>query len=179
MMRHSTPNCRALTLLVASCSLAGCANMSEWGMVRQTPVVERVNETPTMSPAERERALTQAQAEGLQLAGEGRYGLALAAFEKAIELNPGSADTLFNIAACHEAMGDPMRAVTLYRQLLDVLPNDPDCYANLGTSYIKMYYRESSPVWRKMARKAWARSLELKADQADVRRFLAQTETLD
>lgn len=179
MIRHSALGNCSLTLLVAGSLLAGCANKSESGKVRQTPLVERVDETPPMSPAERDRVLRQAHAEGLQLAEEGRYGLALAAFEKALESKPGSVDMLFNIAACHEALGDPMRAVMLYRQILEVMPNDPDCYANLGTSYIKMYHRESSPVWRKMARKAWTRSLELRADQADVKAFLAQTETID
>ncbi len=179
MIRHDRPWMCTLVMSAVGVSLAGCADRSESIKVQQTPVVQHVNETPMMSPAERDRALQRVHGQGLQLAGEGRYGLALAAFEKALELKPGSVDTLFNIAACHEALGDPMRAVMLYRQILDVMPNDPDCYANLGTSYIKMFYRENSPVWRKMARKAWTRSLELKANQDDVKAFLAQTDTLD
>jgi len=179
MLRHSALTCYTLTILATGSLLVGCAGKADSGKLQQSAAIERVDETPVMSPAERDRCVERAHAQGLQHAQEQRYGLALGAFEKALVLRPGSADTLFNIAACHEAMGDPMQAVLLYRQILEVTPNDPDCYTNLGTSYIKMFYRENSPVWRKMARKAWARSLELRAEQADVQAFLAQTETLD
>jgi len=179
MIRRSASCSGVLTLLGAGLLLAGCVNTHEFGNVRQATVVEHIDETPTLSPAERNRNFHREHARGLQFAEERRYGSALAAFEQALALKPESVDTLFNIAACHEALGDPMQAVLLYRQILDVKPNDPDCYANLGTSYIKMYYRENSPVWRKMARKAWTRSLELQADQADVKAFLVQTETID
>jgi hypothetical protein len=42
-----------------------------------------------------------------------------------------------------------------------------------------MYYRERSPVWRKMARQAWRRSLELDPGQPDIRRFLTRSEVPD
>ena len=132
-----------------------------------------------MTPAERDRRLADIHAHAVGLAQEGRYSMALAAFEQALALKPDSVDTLFNIGACHEALGDPMLAVRIYRRILDVTPNDPDCYANLGTSYMKMYHRENSPVWRKMAREAWRRSLALKPDQPDIQAFLAQSESID
>lgn len=179
MLRHSAFMCCLLTCLAAGLLPAGCAGVSDTSKARQSAAVERVNESPLMSPADRDRNLQRAHTLGLQLAEQGRYGDALAAFEEALALRPGSTDILFNIAACHDAMGDPMQAVLLYRQILDVTPDDPDCYANLGTSYIKMYHREKSPVWRKMARKAWTRSVELRADQPDVKAFLAQTDTVD
>jgi tetratricopeptide (TPR) repeat protein len=134
--------------------------------------VEVQDERESMTPAQRGARYRAAYEHGLGLVRAGDYAQALGAFEEAARLRPESADAVFNLAACHEAVGDPMRAISFYRRLLEQHPDDPDCHANLGTSFIKMYYREGTPAWKKMAREAWLRSLQLKPDQPDVRAHL-------
>jgi Flp pilus assembly protein TadD len=140
---------------------------------------ETPDTTPPLTPAEKEREYETAYKLGVELASKGQYAYALQAFEEALKQKPTSVEALFNLGACHEAVGDPLRAINIYRQVLEVYPDDPDCYANLGTSFIKMYYRDRSPMWRKMARDAWQHSLTLKPDQPRVREFLAKAESSD
>ena len=135
--------------------------------------------TSSMTPEQREEEYQTAYRAGVAFAARGQYAPALEAFEQALTLKPSSVDALFNLGACHEAIGDPLRAVNIYRRVLDVYPDDPDCYANLGTSFIKMYYRDKSPTWRKMARDAWYHSLSLNPNQPHVKEYLAQSESLD
>lgn len=132
-----------------------------------------------MTPDQREREYRAAYDNGLRFAAKGQYALALQAFEQALAADPSSVDARFNLAASYEAVGDPMRAINIYRSILDANPNDADCYANLGTSFIKMYCRDKSPMWRKMARDAWSRSLEIKPDQPDLKEYLAKSESLE
>lgn len=151
----------------------GCSANKSAGKVEPRGLAER-GSAPPLSSAELNQQYSAFYAEGLNLIRRGEYGLALGAFERALKLQPESAPAMFNLGACYEAMGDPAQAIILYRRVLLITPDDPDCYANLGTSFIKMYYRERSPAWRKMARDAWQRSLELKPGQADLERYLAE-----
>jgi len=165
-------------LLAAAAVLAaspGCADRSAEDRVQPSVQVERPAKAPPMSRRQREQAFHDAYADGMALATEGEYGLALGSFERAAALNPMSTEALFNLGACHEALGDPLRAIGIYRKIIKLLPDDADCYANLGTSYVKMYFREKSPAWRRMAVEAWEHSLQLNPNQPNVRRYLQQT----
>lgn len=177
----------ALPVCVAGLSAfaAGCQGLPRWGSVfgsgpeasgGSEVVVERYDDAETMTPAERDRRFREVYARGVELAGTGQYGLALGSFEQAVKLRPDSTEALFNLAACHDAIGDPMKAIGIYRQLLRITPDDADCYANLGTSFIKMYHREQSPAWRKMAWEAWNTSLRIKPDQPMIREYLARSQ---
>ena len=137
-------------------------------------VVDRENDPLRQTPAERNENYRRAYAEGLRLVENGEYGLAIGAFELAVQLRGDSTEALFNLGACNEAIGDPLRAINYYRRVLDMNPGDADCYRNLGTSFIKLYYRENSPSWKRMALDAWRRSLELNPEQPDVRRYLVE-----
>ena len=157
----------------------GCAQPAKEEGLQQSQRINAPNTDDQLNPAQRRQAFRRAYNEGLRLASKQKYGLALGAFEKAVTLRPDSTEALFNLGACHEALGDPMRAIGIYRRIVRLTPNDPDCYANLGTSYVKMYYRDNSPAWRRMARDAWRHSLQLNPDQPDVKRFLKQTESFE
>jgi Flp pilus assembly protein TadD len=145
---------------------------------KPSDLVER-DQKPAMTPAQQEELYRTCFTQGLKLAREKRYGLALGEFERAVALKPTSAEALFNLGACYEWTGDPLRAINIYRRVLELHPDDADCYANLGTSFIKMYYRDKSPVWRKMAREAWRHSLRLNPEQAAVKQYLARSESID
>ena len=156
-------------------NLCGCA--PEAPKPVQTMVVAEGKKE--LSPEERERNYHHAFQAGLRSIREEQYGAALAAFEEAVKMNPDSTEAMFNLAACHEAVGDPLRAIHFYKSLAGRNPKDPDCYTNLGTSYIKMYYREKTPSWREMAIEAWRRSLAIRRDQPHVQKFLAQARAIE
>lgn len=169
--------CLRPALFVAAAVLtmgSGCADWSAQDRIQPTVRVERPK-SPPMSRRQREQSFHAAYTEGMALAARHEYGVALGSFEKAAALNPMSTEALFNLGACHEALGDPLRAIGIYRRIIKLTPDDADCYTNLGTSYVKMYFRDNSPAWRRMALDAWKHSLKLNPDQPNVRRFLQQT----
>ncbi len=136
--------------------------------------VEVIDESPQYSPQDRLARFRQAFAAGSGWIARGEYALALAAFEEALRMRPDSIDAMFNLAGCYEQIGEPTKAITLYKRVLAVAPDDAECYHNLGTSYIKLYHMEKSPAWRRMAERAWRRSLELNPQQPAVQEYLAR-----
>lgn len=178
--RNMTAGAFCAVLAAIPVSVGCSANkLAANGDVGKTSLVEIEDTTPEITPRQRESQYKQCHEDGLRFAREGRYAMALSAFEQALKLKPESVSAMFNLGACYEATGDPLRAINVYRRVLEIQPNDPDCYANLGTSFIKMYYRDRSPIWRKMARDAWKESLRIKPGQPGVREFLAMTEAAD
>ncbi len=155
------------TLLVA----AGCESKLNTSAASPRVEIDRENEK-TMTPAEKSRRFREVYMQGVELASREQYGLALASFEEAARINPESPDALFNLGACHEAIGDPLAAINIYKDVLKIMPDDADCYNNLGTSFMKMYYREKSPTWKRMAQEAWEHSLAINPHQPQVREFL-------
>lgn len=160
------------------CIAAGCSG-PEKGVTDKTYVTREgvVNESPTLTPVQRAERFQHAFNAGMHWAEQKQYALALGAFEEAVDMNPASTEALFNLGACYEQIGDPFKAIQIYRQILRYSPNDPLCYGNLGTSYIKLYHTEKSPVWRSMAMDSWRHALQLNPDQPEVRKFLAMAES--
>ncbi len=133
--------------------------------------------TDPVDAQERQRRFKSAYEYGIKFARQKRYAEALAGFEEAVRLQPNSVPAQFNLAACYEGIGDPLKAIGIYNRILRVQPNDADCYHNLGTSYMKMHHLDRSPQWKKLAVQAWQRSLDLRPDQPQVREFLARANT--
>jgi len=177
--RQTTRRGIGLGICVVLACTGGCGAPNPPEMEVGGAVVAQTEQAPAMTAEQADREYNTAYAAGVTFAEKAEFSSAMQAFERALLVRPTSTDALFNLGACHEAIGDPARAVNIYQQVLRVTPNDPDCYANLGTSFIKMYVRERSPIWRRMARDAWQRSLELKPDQPKVKEYLARTESLD
>ncbi len=179
---RSTHVIRDLLMWIALADLlfaVGCTKQTDSSDLQVRSAIEKPQSKEILTAVERDRRFRRVFNEGVRLVQGRQTGPALAAFQEAVRLQPNSTAALFNLGACYEELGDPMRAVHLYRRVLTITPDDPACYFNLGTSYIKMYYRDKSPGWRKMARDAWGRSLALQPGQVEVERFLARTETLD
>ncbi|MEW5946008.1 MAG: tetratricopeptide repeat protein [bacterium] len=64
--------------------------------------------------------------EGVKNYEAGNYAAAAAAFEKALEIQPGRASTHYNSAVCHEMTGDAGRAARHYRDYLRLAPGAGD-----------------------------------------------------
>lgn len=128
---------------------------------------------PKLTPPEQHKQYIQSYERGLALAERGDYGVALGYLEQAVQLKPEAAEARLALGACLESIGEPLRAINEYRAVLALQPRNADAYANLGTSYMKMYRKERNGLWLEMAREAWERSLALRPSQPDVRSYLA------
>lgn len=152
--------------------MAGCQ-----GLFRKPEATALRVEPPIKQELTAEQRSTTYRAafqQGLELTRKGEYGLALGAYEDAVAMDPNSKEALFNLGATHEALGDPFKAMTLYRRVLELDPNDADCYRNMGTCCMKLAHRERNGAWLDMARSSWQRSLELQPNQPDVASYLAR-----
>jgi len=170
--------CKSIALsimVVVSTVSTGCSHFGGDKGVTVTRV-EGAGTEP-INAQERQRRFKSAYEYGIKYARQKRYAEALAGFEEAVRLQPNSVPAQFNLAACYEGIGDPLKAIGIYNRILRVQPDDADCYHNLGTSYMKMHHLDRSPQWKKLAVQAWQRSLDLRPDQPQVREFLARANT--
>jgi len=62
----------------------------------------------------------------------GRYEEAMSNLQKSLNLNPGFAKTYDILAVYHLKKNDPLRAIQLYRQALEIDPEDPIARRNLS-----------------------------------------------
>jgi tetratricopeptide (TPR) repeat protein len=95
---------------------------------------------------------------GDQLRLRQRYDDALAAYRKAIQLDPLHKDTLFNIAACLEYTGQYSLALEAYQRAGTQNPKDPDVSYRLARVYLKMDKPDKALEYI-------ARSLEMKSQE--------------
>lgn len=152
----------------------GCSNMTFGNKDRVAARPSVANENK-LTPAQRQQRFAECYRAGMAYAREKSYAEAMAAFEEASRMRPDSTETLFNLAACYESIGDPLRAIGIYNKILKLTPDDPDCYHNLGTSYMKLYYLQKSPSWKEMAIRSWEKSLKLRPDQPKLKAYLARS----
>jgi tetratricopeptide (TPR) repeat protein len=88
------------------------------------------------------------------------------AYNKALEIDPGSEDALTGLAIVYSDLGDTTRAIEKLKQLTDKNPSARTLMA-LGSSYEQMRdYRTAAQVYR--------RALELQPENARVKKALAQ-----
>lgn len=180
MTNHSRRSvCWAAVVVTAVTLISGCKSNQKTGQQVATgsPIidVEQSNDPGRLTQEQRASQFQYSYDTGMEMVSRQQYAHAMGAFEEALRLNPSSRETMFNLAACYDSIGDSMRAIQMYRQLLEANPNDADCHANLGTAFIKLYYRERSPAWRKMAWDSWERSLRLNPEQPEIQRYLKQS----
>ena len=162
--------CSLTTLCVGA---VGCSDM-KFGADRGVSARPAVVNESTLTPAQKQARFAEAYRTGMMYAEQRSYAEAMSAFEEAARMRPDSTEALFNLAACYESIGDPLRAIGIYNNILRITPNDADCYHNLGTSYMKLYYLQKSPSWKRMAVLAWEKSLKIRPDQPKIKTYLAR-----
>lgn len=85
----------------------------------------------------------------------GLYIEALDRLEKAIEIDPGYTDALFNRAWIYSKLGMWTRAIGEYGSLLALTPDDPDIYRNLSYCYAAVRKQDKAlQMWRTAVKKA-------------------------
>ncbi len=92
---------------------------------------------------------------GLVYYGQDRYEKARDSFAKAVELHPGDADILFNLALSQKKAGDPLGAIDIYKQVLAIEPASIDTLYNLAVCYQdSSQYAEAMATYREVLRQA-------------------------
>lgn len=77
-------------------------------------------------------AADQAYGAGRHAARDGRSAEAIAAFERALELDPRHIDARLHLGIAHSRMGDWRAAQTAYESLLQIVPDHARALHNLG-----------------------------------------------
>ncbi len=75
--------------------------------------------------------------QGVRHALSGRYEEAIAAFKRAIALDPDEGDAYFNLGDAYSDVGRWAEAVEAYKQAIVRRPRDGEAYNNLGVAYFK------------------------------------------
>src|SRR5262249_26406989 len=97
----------------------------------------------------------------------GSWDEALSHFQRALELDPGRAETWLNIGNVQLAQGRFSEAVTQYRRGLAINPNYADAQSNLGRALLAQgKFDEAAP--------AFERAIALKPDFVDAYNNLAR-----
>jgi predicted O-linked N-acetylglucosamine transferase (SPINDLY family) len=90
-------------------------------------------------------------------AATGLFSDAIAAYRRALDLNPQSADVLFSLAAALQAVTDHAGAIEAYESVLALEPSHVDALSNLGNCH-----RQVGAI--ELAEAAYRRALALRCD---------------
>jgi tetratricopeptide (TPR) repeat protein len=96
-------------------------------------VLPDIAQTPTTQPDNSQQALGQ-YLEGVKLQQQGQLDAAIAAYQKALRLNPNMAEAYLNMGAALAAQGKQTEAIAAYRQAITRNPNIPQAHHNLGNA---------------------------------------------
>jgi tetratricopeptide (TPR) repeat protein len=82
----------------------------------------------------------------MQMAQENpaRWDEALAAFEKAVELDPALFKAYYKMAQCYEAKDDPQNALAMYTKAVEQGPRFLEAYSQLGRLYANLGYLDQA-----------------------------------
>lgn len=80
--------------------------------------------------------LEQARGATTQAEREAKYQEALAAFQKALEINPKHYRALYKIGFIHEKLDQPRKADEAYRKVIELRPDFSPAFVDLGNMYI-------------------------------------------
>jgi tetratricopeptide (TPR) repeat protein len=102
----------------------------------------------------------------------GKRDEAMLAYAEAAKLRPKEVGAWLNLAAAARAAGSYGRAVLALQRATQLAPEDADVWARLGETLIELHRATDKPEPLAEAVEAWRRSLQLDADQTELRRNL-------
>lgn len=97
--------------------------------------------------------------QGVDLFSEGKYDDAIAAYEKALALDPGFVDALHGLAMAQAEKGDLDAAIAVAERITEASPDDP-----LGFTSLSMLHQRAGHIAEAEAAANQARVLEWKAE---------------
>jgi len=103
---------------------------------------------------------------GLVQQSAGAIDKAIAAYRKAVKLEPGYFDAWINLGVCHRALGEFANAAKCYERAIVIAPSVPLGYKNLGMVHVDQDDHESAAA-------AFAKALEVEPDSASSEHALA------
>jgi len=109
-----------LAILISLSVLAGCAGRGGTGISRE----------------QEERALEYLE-EGGKYYEAHKYGRAMDAYQKAIEITPGNAYAHYNLATTYERLNMTDEAIASYRQAIAIKPDEPVFHYDLGATFVR------------------------------------------
>ena len=93
-----------------------------------------LSNSAAVAPAAGESAISWNN-RGVDFYGSGKYAAAIAAYDRAIKLNPRYTDAYSNRGVAYDAMNQPERAVMDYSKAVQLNPSATACYVNRGLAY--------------------------------------------
>jgi tetratricopeptide (TPR) repeat protein len=92
---------------------------------------------------------------GVDLYSAGRYSAAIAAYEKAIKINPRYTDAYSNRGVAYDAMNQPDRAVVDYSHAITLNPSSTASYVNRGLAYTDLAkFNDAISDWNVVLRRS-------------------------
>lgn len=102
-----------------------------------------------------------------------RLDFAILAFKQAAKEDPKSSEPWAQIGSCYYRMGNTKLALENYTKALELNKKNPDAYRGIGVVYMTQFVADQSKTdLRDKALAAWNSSLEIKADQDDLRKLV-------
>lgn len=140
----------------------GCGNRLEASLENRPPVWTPTEAPPTQTaaPEENRAAAEEQNARGMRLYEQERYEEAVQAFERALDLAPGTALYHCNLGVVYAEMGRDEEALEEYETAIRLAPNDPAAYLNMGYFFSE---RENDEE----AVRAWQKVIELAPDSPE------------
>ena len=109
-----------IVFLISLSVVAGCGVRVGTGITRE----------------QEEKALAYLE-EGGKYYGDQKYGKAMDAFRKAIEITPGNAYAHYNLATTYERLNMSDEAIASYKQAIAINPDEQLFYYDLGAVYVR------------------------------------------
>jgi Flp pilus assembly protein TadD len=81
---------------------------------------------------------------GVELYQRGEFADARDCFDAALRLAPDDTGLVFDLAQCHDQLGDRAKAEELYKQCLEKVPNHPECRHALAVLLVRQQRRDEA-----------------------------------
>lgn len=100
-----------------------------------TNVIEALNAIDDVRSGAIKESFARRIFEGAYYSVNGDYPKSIAAFNKALEIEPESIEVYYSLASAHQALGEYEKAIPYFEKLIDYDSEDADVLFNLGAAH--------------------------------------------